>query len=78
MERITYELKYCERCGALGLRRSQSPDSYCESCGKILVNYSSAVETGRRSTTRALANPAAAPLTVESQTGSNLFAGRLQ
>lgn len=36
----TYELKYCERCGALGMRRSDSSESYCRPCGKILTTYS--------------------------------------
>ncbi len=40
MERTIYELKYCERCGALGLRRSQSLESYCEACADVLLNYS--------------------------------------
>ena len=78
MECITYELKYCERCGALGLRRSQSPESYCESCGKILINYSSAGEGAGRSSARTVANRIAGLLKVEAQTGSNLLAGRLQ
>ncbi len=26
------ELKYCERCGALWLRRAESQESYCRSC----------------------------------------------
>ncbi len=39
MELITYELKYCERCGSLGLRRCQSSENYCEPCGLILTNY---------------------------------------
>ncbi len=34
-----YELKYCERCGALGLRRRQSAETYCEACGQMLLNY---------------------------------------
>ena len=40
MKRSTYELKYCERCGALGLRPSHSPETYCGPCGQILINYS--------------------------------------
>ena len=34
-----YELKYCERCGSLGLRRAQSGETYCEPCGQILIAY---------------------------------------
>lgn len=37
MEETKLELKYCERCGALGLRRSQSSESYCEPCGRLLM-----------------------------------------
>jgi hypothetical protein len=37
MESATYELKYCERCGALGTRRSESNDTYCELCAQILA-----------------------------------------
>jgi hypothetical protein len=37
MERVIYELKYCERCGALGTRRSESSETYCECCAQILT-----------------------------------------
>ncbi|MGB7555957.1 MAG: hypothetical protein WBM04_16415 [Candidatus Korobacteraceae bacterium] len=40
MQLATYELKYCERCGSLKLRRATSADAYCEPCGRILINYS--------------------------------------
>lgn len=30
MQETAYELKYCERCGSLGLRRCQSSETYCE------------------------------------------------
>ncbi len=40
MQLATYELKYCERCGSLRLRRAASAEAYCEPCGRILVNYS--------------------------------------
>jgi len=40
MQATTYELKYCERCGTLLLRRSKSAESYCRPCGQILINYS--------------------------------------
>lgn len=49
MERTTFELKYCERCGALGLRRSQSSESYCEPCAQVLTNYLTPSVRGRRS-----------------------------
>lgn len=37
MESATYELKYCERCGALGTRRSETDDTYCQPCAQILA-----------------------------------------
>ena len=40
MQLATYELKYCERCGSLRLRRSASAETYCEPCGRMLANYS--------------------------------------
>jgi hypothetical protein len=39
MEATTFELKYCERCGTLGLRRSESTENYCEPCGRMLMNH---------------------------------------
>jgi ribosomal protein L37AE/L43A len=38
MERTSYELKYCERCGSLGLRRVHSGETYCEPCGQMLID----------------------------------------
>lgn len=35
-----YELKYCERCGGLGLRRVTSNQSYCRRCEAILARFS--------------------------------------
>ena len=40
MQRCTYELKYCERCGSLRVRRAASADAYCEPCGRMLIDYS--------------------------------------
>jgi hypothetical protein len=40
MQLATYELKYCERCGSLRVRRAASAETYCEPCGRILVDYS--------------------------------------
>ena len=31
-EKFTIELKYCERCGGLWLRRHKSDQVYCASC----------------------------------------------
>ena len=33
-----YELKYCERCGSLGLRRVLAAETYCRPCGHVLTN----------------------------------------
>ena len=59
MKRTTYVLKYCERCGALGVRRNDSAESYCGPCGQILVNYSPARDN--RQHTRRLSTQAASP-----------------
>ena len=32
----SFELKYCERCGGLGLRRSKSGLPYCSECEQIM------------------------------------------
>ena len=42
MEGTSYELKYCERCGSLGLRRAKSAESYCRSCGQLVHDCLSA------------------------------------
>lgn len=39
MQSIAYELKYCERCGTLGLRRTACEQSYCEPCEQALLNF---------------------------------------
>ncbi len=48
MDRATYELKYCERCGALGTRRSASNDTYCELCAQVLARSFSPDSLTRR------------------------------
>ncbi len=55
MQEITYELKYCERCGALSLRRSQSGETYCERCEQILSHYFFPADPVRRALLRRLA-----------------------
>jgi ribosomal protein L37AE/L43A len=35
----SYELKYCERCGGLGLRRTQSDLPYCCDCEQMMQGY---------------------------------------
>jgi hypothetical protein len=47
MQLSTYELKYCERCGSLLLRRSASAETYCEPCEQMLANYSLRNHAGR-------------------------------
>jgi len=37
MQAISYELKYCERCGSLRLRRADSAQDYCPSCEQALL-----------------------------------------
>ncbi len=36
MEYSSYELKYCERCGGLGLRRSKTGLPYCGDCEQMM------------------------------------------
>jgi hypothetical protein len=78
MQEITYELKYCERCGSLGLRRSQSGETYCEPCGQLLTSYSLPGDPGRRSFLRRTKPLPAMPpkRDIEAQAGSSC--GRLQ
>jgi len=50
----TYELKYCERCGGLGLRRSNLGLPYCFACEEMMRRFllrppSSPAGAGRRS-----------------------------
>ncbi len=35
----TYELKYCERCGGLGLRRNKSSLPYCCDCEQMMQRF---------------------------------------
>ena len=39
MQAIKYELKYCERCGSLRLRRTDSVESYCGPCVRVLGKF---------------------------------------
>ena len=36
MRYSSYELKYCERCGGLGVRRSKSGPPYCCECEQMM------------------------------------------
>jgi hypothetical protein len=38
MQVIGWELKYCERCGSLRLRRADSAETYCRPCGRALFS----------------------------------------
>ena len=38
MQAITYELKYCERCGSLRLRPADSAETYCQPCEQALLS----------------------------------------
>lgn len=78
MQDITYELKYCERCGSLGLRRSQSGESYCKPCGQMLTNYSIPADGGHRSRLRKSNLPAAVPAKIGVKAQSASTCGRLQ
>jgi hypothetical protein len=78
MQETTYELKYCERCGSLGLRRSQALDSYCEPCGQILINYSFPGDMGRRPLLRKSRAEARRPMKLKSEAQAYLALGRLQ
>jgi ribosomal protein L37AE/L43A len=49
MQLATYELKYCERCGSLRLRRAESAETYCEPCGQMLANFSLVSHAARAS-----------------------------
>ena len=39
METISYELKYCERCGTLKLRPVDSVSTYCGRCEGLLARF---------------------------------------
>ncbi len=69
MAAITYELKYCERCGSLGLRRLQSGEAYCGRCEQILIKYSvPGGAVGRSSSRRSKTQtPTPLPMEVEAQ-----------
>ncbi len=62
MEWVTLELKYCERCGALGLRRSQSSETYCGLCARLLTLQVRQLCRGPRRMLRRLQNQTSQPL----------------
>ncbi len=77
MQEITYELKYCERCGSLVLRRSQSGETYCEPCGQILTSHSIPGDPGRRLRFRKPKLPVARPFPVDLEAEFASPCGRL-
>jgi len=78
MEDTTYQLKYCERCGSLGLRRSDSLETYCQRCGQTLINYSFPGDRGRRSLLRRAQTETQPPLKLAGEAHSWSPLGRLQ
>jgi hypothetical protein len=78
MQYVAYELKYCERCGSLGLRRSQSGETYCGPCGQILTNYAIPADAGHRSRLRQPKLPVAVPTKVDVDAQPASPCGRLQ
>ena len=47
MPSITYQLKYCERCGSLRLRPANSAENYCQPCEQALFHRALPEETVR-------------------------------
>jgi hypothetical protein len=64
MEIISYELKYCERCGTLKLRPIDSGSTYCRHCEGMLARYK--FPRGR-SDTNAAALPSEQAVTILAQ-----------
>jgi hypothetical protein len=62
-----YELKYCERCGALGTRRSATNDAYCEICAQVLARSFSPDSLTRRPRLRRHAKRPRGPLHLKAQ-----------
>jgi hypothetical protein len=54
---VKYELKYCEICGGLGMRRPQSSALYCEECARLLALRPLRGRGARRGPTRATPPP---------------------
>ncbi len=76
MERITYELKYCERCGSLCTRRADSSDTYCDACTQTLANPCLPGAAAGRSRSRRNREPNVVPLQLKSE--AQAACGRLQ
>jgi hypothetical protein len=65
MDCATYELKYFERCGALGMRRPATKDTYCQLCEQILTKSFSPEALSRRPRLRRGTKRPRAPLQME-------------
>jgi Transcription factor zinc-finger len=71
---VQLELKYCERCGGLWIRRLESEEVYCASCAIEMADCASA---GRRRTSprlpvnHKLENASAPKLVLISREGGN-------
>ncbi len=48
MQFISYELKYCERCGSLRLRCADSAENYCPQCAQALARAVTLVALPRK------------------------------
>ena len=85
MQQTTYELKYCERCGSLLLRRQKSSETYCGPCQQALSNILFPGNSGparwgdgpRRRCQKILLQPRV-PRGFQAAWQSNLLAGRVQ
>ena len=74
LEVFQMELKYCERCGALWLRRSGSDEVYCASCLPKMLDYPALRKSnGRRRLTvsRDVRNPEPEECVLLSMEGGN-------
>lgn len=79
MQPTTYELKYCERCGSLRLRRAASTETYCEPCGQMLLNCCLLNHAERASSLlRKSRGKSSIPLAAIDQAQAGLPFGRLQ
>ncbi len=79
MQSTTYELKYCERCGSLRLRRTASAGTYCEPCGQMLVAFSLPAHAERASVLlRNSRRKSPAPVAMIGEAQAALLFGRSQ
>jgi hypothetical protein len=79
MSNLILKLKYCERCGSLGLRRASCETAYCEACLRELARLP--IRQLRHAATKK--NSAVLPGTAvfsfgHSQTNAGQVTGRMQ